>query len=155
MSTAYDEVRYPTFSHAQLHPDRLAVPAWLMGLSPAPAESCRYLELGCADGGTISALAMALPDSEFVGVDLASTAVLRGRNTAAAVGIGNLTLVEADLADLPDDLGDFDYVVSHGVFSWVPEVARLGSCGPAATGCGPRAWPTSATTPTRPASCGR
>jgi len=126
VSTAYDEVRYPTFSHAQLHPDRLSIPAWLMGLDPAPAEDCRYLELGCGDGGTITALAMALPDSQFVGVDLAATAVERGRKTAEDVGVGNLTFVLADVADLPDSLGEFDYVVSHGVFSWVPEAARHG-----------------------------
>jgi len=126
VSTAYDEVRYPTFSHSQLHPDRLAIPALLMGLDPAPAEGCRYLELGCGDGGTLTALAVALPESEFVGVDLAPTAVQRGRDAIAAVGISNLTLVEADLADLPDGLGEFDYVVSHGVFSWVPEAAREG-----------------------------
>lgn len=125
MSTPYDEVQYPTFSHAQLHPDRLAIPALLFGLNPAPAESCRYLELGCGDGGTLTALAMALPDSEFVGVDLAPTAVQRGRSTCDQVGITNVTLVEANLADLPD-LGDFDYVVCHGVFSWVPEAARRG-----------------------------
>ena len=126
MSTAYDEVRYPTFSHPQLHPDRLSIPAWLMGLDPAPADGCRYLELGCGDGGTVMALAMALPGSVFVGVDLAPTAVQRGRETAEAVGITNLQLVEADVAALPDDLGDFDYVVSHGVFSWVPHAARAG-----------------------------
>ncbi len=79
MSTAYDEVRYPTFSHAQLHPDRLGIPPLLMGLQPAPAAACRYLELGCGDGGTITALASALPGSEFVGIVLAPTAVLRGR----------------------------------------------------------------------------
>ncbi len=125
MGTAYDEVRYPTFSHAQLHPDRLAVPAFLFGLTPAPAESCRYLELGCGDAGTVTALAVALPKSEFVGVDLASTAVRRGRDVCEQVGIANLMLVEADVADLPD-LGRFDYVVCHGVFSWVPEAARQG-----------------------------
>ena len=126
MSTPYDEVRYPTFSHAQLHPDRLAIPAWLMGLDAAPAERCRYLELGCGDGGTITALALALPDSEFVGIDLAPTAVARGRNLAEQLGLGNLTLLEADLAALPDGLGDFDYVTCHGVFSWVPPAARHG-----------------------------
>ncbi|MEO5678395.1 MAG: methyltransferase regulatory domain-containing protein [Acidimicrobiales bacterium] len=125
MPTPYDEVRYPTFSHSQLHPDRLAVPAWLFGLDPAPAEACRFLELGCGDAGTLSALAVALPDSQFVGVDLAATAVQRGRDVCEQVGIGNLTLVEADVADLPD-LGTFDYVVCHGVFSWVPEPARQG-----------------------------
>jgi len=125
MSTPYDEVRYPTFSHAQLHPDRLAIPALLLGLSPAPAEACRYLELGCGDGGTLTALAVALPDSELVGVDLASTALRRGRDVCEEVGIGNLTLIEADVADLPD-LGEFDYVVCHGVFSWVSEAARQG-----------------------------
>ena len=126
MSTPYDEILYPTFSHAQLHPDRLSIPAWLMGLDPAPAEACRYLELGCGDGGTVLALAMALPDSEFVGVDLAPTAVLRGRHVAEAVGLTNVTLIQADVADLPGDLGDFDYIVCHGVFSWVPEAARQG-----------------------------
>jgi SAM-dependent methyltransferase len=126
VSTPYDEVLYPTFSHSQLHPDRLSIPAWMMGLNPAPADGCRYLELGCGDGGTITALAMALPGSEFVGVDLASTAVARGRYVIEQVGLPNVTLVEADLADLPSGLGDFDYVVSHGVFSWVPEAARDG-----------------------------
>ncbi len=125
MTTPYDEVRYPTFSHAQLHPDRLAIPALLFGLDPAPADSCRYLELGCGDGGTLCALAVALPGSELVGVDLATTALQRGRGVCEQVGIGNLNLVEADVADLPD-LGQFDYVVCHGVLSWVPEAARQG-----------------------------
>ena len=125
MPTPYDEVRYPTFSHAQLHPDRLAVPAWLFGLDPAPAETCRYLELGCGDGGTLSALAAALPDARFVGVDLAASAVQRGREVATRVGLTNVELVEADVAELPD-LGEFDYVVCHGVFSWVPDAARHG-----------------------------
>ncbi len=134
--TPYDEVVYPTFVHDYLHPDRIASIAWLRGLDIAPATDCRYVELGCGDGATLLALAIAHPNSRFVGVDLAPTVVERGRREIEAVGVSNLELLVGDLADptLADriealplvDGRPFDHVVSHGVYSWVPDSARQG-----------------------------
>jgi tRNA G46 methylase TrmB len=67
--TAYDEVLYPSYTHNQTHPDRLATIATLFGLTPAPVERCRVLELGCGNGSNLVPMAYGLPGSEFVGID--------------------------------------------------------------------------------------
>jgi len=78
-ATSYDEVSYPSFPIYYTHPDRLATVASLFGIKPAPADKCRVLELGCFDGVNLAAMAVGLPQSEFVGVDLAGTAIARGQ----------------------------------------------------------------------------
>ena len=100
--------------------------ARLFGLRPPPVEGCRVLELGCGDGGNLLPIAYALPGSRCVGVDLSAKALERGRQTIAALGLENAELRHGDLAALPDDLGTFDYVLAHGVYSWVPPEARDG-----------------------------
>lgn len=122
--TLYDRVAYPQAVFGQTHPDRLATIATLHGLAAAPVERCRVLELGCGDGTNLIAMAYACPGGEFVGVDLAQTAVDRGREMIAALGLGNITLHALDLGQVPDHWGPFDYVLAHGLYSWVPEPVR-------------------------------
>ncbi len=45
---------------------------------------------------------------------------------AQAAGLENADLLCLDLEELPDDLGSFDYILSHGVYSWIPPRARAG-----------------------------
>ena len=122
--TAYDRVDYPGRAYPQSHPDRLATLAFLFGMTPASPSGCRVLELGCGDGANLLPIAEACPDSRLVGIDLAATAVERGRRIAATLGLGNLDLRVGDIARLPEDLGEFDYVIAHGVYSWVPGPVR-------------------------------
>src|SRR5437660_690626 len=68
--TAYDEVPYDSKPQYATHPDCLASLATLLGMAPAPVERCRVLELGCGTGGNLISMAAALPDSQFVGLDL-------------------------------------------------------------------------------------
>jgi SAM-dependent methyltransferase len=117
--TAYDEVIYPGSAFPQTHPDRLATLAVLHGLKAAPPDRCRVLELGCGTGGNLVPMAYALPRSTFVGLDAAGTAVAQGREQIAALGLSNVTLLHRDLLEAAD-LGTFDYVVAHGLYSWVP-----------------------------------
>ena len=122
---AYGEVPYPGLAFPQSHPDRLATHARLMGMKPALPERCRMLELGCGDGGNLIPMAAALPESDFLGLDLDPRALGVARERATALGAGNVRFVESDLATLdPDELGRVDYVVAHGVYSWVPEQVR-------------------------------
>jgi SAM-dependent methyltransferase len=123
-ATDYDRVDYPGHAYPQTHPDRLAALARLFGLSPADPARCRILELGCGDGANLLPIAEASPGCRLVGIDLAATAVDKGRRIAQAVGLANLDLRAGDIADLPADLGEFDYVIAHGVYSWVPEPVR-------------------------------
>jgi SAM-dependent methyltransferase len=122
--TTYDEVPYPSFSYPQTHPDRLATLATLFGMTPAPVEHCRVLELGCGGGGNLLPMAEALPGSEFVGIDLSARQIAASQAAARALGLKNLTLGQADLLDVPNGLGPFDYIVAHGVYSWVPPPAQ-------------------------------
>jgi SAM-dependent methyltransferase len=123
-TTGYDRIAYPGWVFPQSHPDRLATLATLFGMAPADPASCRVLELGCGDGANLVALAYAHPRAHFTGLDLAATAIERGRREAAALGLGNLDLRVADLLALPAGLGEFDYVIAHGVYSWVPAPVR-------------------------------
>src|SRR5207253_1733457 len=100
------------------------VVATLFGLDPAHAAACRVLELGCGDGANLLPMAEGLPESGFVGCDLSPRAIAAARQTAADLGISNLSLIEADLSRLPEALGEFDYIIAHGVYSWVPAPIR-------------------------------
>ena len=124
METRYDQVLYPGFPYAQSHPDRLATLATLFGMEPAPVEHCRVLELGCGDGGNLLPMAFRFPDSTFVGFDLAEMPIAKGREPIAALGLKNLRLEAADILALGEELGEFDYIIAHGVYSWVPEAVR-------------------------------
>jgi SAM-dependent methyltransferase len=114
-------VPYPGHPFPQTHPDRLATVATLFGLQPAPPVSCRLLELGCGDGGNLVPMAYALPGSTFVGVDLSAGAIERAAELSG--GLPNVELRRADLSAL-GDLGTFDYIVAHGVYSWIEPAAR-------------------------------
>jgi SAM-dependent methyltransferase/methyltransferase-like protein len=122
--TAYDEVPYPSGAVDLTHPGHLAMLAQLYGMAPAPVERCRMLELGCGDGNNLLPLAELFPDSTFVGVDLAASPIAAGRAWAKRIGVTNLTLVEADLLAFDPGPEPFDYIVAHGLYSWVPHAVR-------------------------------
>jgi methyltransferase-like protein/SAM-dependent methyltransferase len=115
---SYERVPYPSASHTETHPDRLAALAILRGLDPAPPERCRVLELGCADGGNLIPMAFELPESTFLGVDLSPRQIDSGRAQASDLGLRNLELRALSILDF-EDSGPFDYIICHGVFSWV------------------------------------
>ena len=121
--TSYDTVTYPGSPFSQTHPDRLATIAALHGLKAAPPERCRVLELGCGNGGNLIPMAYVLRGSTFLGLDIAGSAVAQGQEQVAALGLTNVKLLHADLLDTPA-LGTFDYVIAHGVYSWVPPAVQ-------------------------------
>ncbi len=120
---AYDEHPYTGYVYWFTHPDHLGVVGALHGLDTAPADGCRVLELGCGDGGNLVPLAAALPTSHFVGVDLCEAHIRAGTDLVGRLGLGNVELVRGDVATL-EVPGTFDYIIAHGLFSWVPEATR-------------------------------
>src|SRR5271169_6418311 len=120
MPTAYDEIPYPGSAFSRTHPDRLAVMAILFGMAPAPVARCRVLEIGCGDGGNLIPMAFGLPESSFTGVDLAESAIARGQELIGRLGLRNIQLRYLDLMDVDSGFPEFDYIIAHGVYSWVP-----------------------------------
>jgi methyltransferase-like protein/protein-L-isoaspartate O-methyltransferase len=120
----YDELPYTSYPFAQTHPNRLATLAKLHGLQPTPITNCRVLEVGCGDGSNLIPMALGLPDSRFVGFDLAAQPVRRGQEAIAALGLTNIELRQADLLEFTEE--PFDYIIAHGVYAWVPPAVQDG-----------------------------
>jgi len=95
------------------------------GIKPTPSARCRVLELGCADGGNLLPMALRFSESQFLGIDLSQIQIEMGRETIQKLSLTNFELLAADIMALrPEDLGRFDYIIVHGVFSWVPAEVR-------------------------------
>jgi len=120
----YDALPYAAQSNALSHPRHLATVATLFGLTPAPVATARVLEVGCSNGANLLPMAAALPDARFVGCDLSHHAIAEARLGAAELGLANVTLHERDLATLAEDRDEYDYIIAHGVYSWVPPAVR-------------------------------
>ena len=103
---------------------RLATIARLMGLQSPPVDQCRVLELGCGDAGHLLALARTFPGSEFHGVDIVAENIEKGRAAARELGLSNVRLEVADLDDFSMPTRSADYLIAHGVYSWVPEETK-------------------------------
>lgn len=123
-ANGYDEVPYNSQAFAQTHPDRLATLARVFGLNPPEITRCRVLELGCAAGGNLIPLAVALPQAQFVGVDLSLRQVQQGQAAIRALGLGNVRIEHASITDIDARWGGFDFLICHGVFSWIPPAVQ-------------------------------
>jgi methyltransferase-like protein len=123
-SSSYDDVPYSKKPYPQSHPDRLAVLATLFGMNPAPIDHCRVLELGGGSGGNIIPMASSLPGSRFLGIELSARQVADGRATIDAAGLGNIEIRQLDILGATESIGTFDYIIAHGVYSWVPDEVK-------------------------------
>jgi methyltransferase-like protein/SAM-dependent methyltransferase len=123
-TTPYDKIPYTKHIYQQTQPNNLATIATLFGMPPPPVETCRVLELGCASGINILAMAQAIPNGEFVGIELSAQQIQEGQNNIRQLGLQNITLKQMDILDISAELGKFDYIVAHGVYSWVPPNVR-------------------------------
>lgn len=120
----YNLVYYPGHALAQAHPDRLGTLAALFGVGPRSVEVCRVLELGCGDGMNLISVALALPEATCVGIDLAAIGIDKGNTIVAHLGLTNVSLRQFDIMDVRQEFGKFDYIIAHGIYSWIPEPAR-------------------------------
>jgi len=118
--TTYDKVPYESFPFPDTHPDRLATLGHLFGLRPPQLGNCRVLELGCASGGNLIPMALSMPDAEFVGIDLSTVQISDGQRAIGELGLTNIRLLAMSITEIDESLGQFDYILTHGVYSWVP-----------------------------------
>jgi methyltransferase-like protein/SAM-dependent methyltransferase len=123
-ASSYDDTPYDSFSYPQSHPNRVAAVAKLFGMEPQPVARWRILELGCASGGNLLPIADAWPDTRCLGIDLSQRQIADGAEAVRHAGATNIELRNAGILDVNRDWGEFDYVLCHGVFSWVPLEVR-------------------------------
>ncbi|MCB0322359.1 MAG: class I SAM-dependent methyltransferase [Bdellovibrionales bacterium] len=124
VTTTYDEVPYDSQPVARTHPSHLGAIARLFGMDPKPAQRAQVLELGCASGHNLFGLAAAYPQSSFVGIDLSRVQIEQGKALLAQANLPNVRLEQMSILDVGQEFGTFDYIICHGIFSWVPEPVR-------------------------------
>lgn len=90
-------------------------------MNPPAVERCRVLELACGDGSNLIPMAFGLPGSEFTGVDLAAKPVECAQERIHSLGLKNIRIDAMDLMKIGPEFGQFDYIIAHGVYAWVPE----------------------------------
>jgi methyltransferase-like protein/2-polyprenyl-3-methyl-5-hydroxy-6-metoxy-1,4-benzoquinol methylase len=117
---SYDELPYTCSAMPYAQPDRLATLATLFGMTPPTVATCRVLELGCCDGSNIIATAHQLPQATCWGIDLSAQQIAKGQALIKALGLPNITLQQLNILEVEEDFGQFDYIIAHGIYSWVP-----------------------------------
>ncbi len=117
---SYDAVPYWGNPYRESHPDQLAAMARLFGLTPPDVDHSRVLELGCSSGANLIPMAVTIPGATFLGVDLSLRQIDEGQKMIAALGLKNVELQHASIDTISDAHGHFDYIICHGVYSWVP-----------------------------------
>jgi predicted O-methyltransferase YrrM len=120
------DVAYPAHFHKELLPLWLVTLATVKGLhSPDLTQPYRYCELGCGLGINLLVAAACNPLGEFVGVDFNPQHIAFARQASATLGLTNLRFVQADFAEFAaSNALQFDFVVSHGVWSWIAQSAQ-------------------------------
>ncbi|MFN7291217.1 MAG: methyltransferase regulatory domain-containing protein, partial [Pirellula sp.] len=123
-ASTYDEVPYGSFPVPASHPDRLYSMAKLFGMQPVRPENARILEIGCAGGGNLLPMASMFPNAECVGVELSQVQCDYGSEAIKFTDFKNASIKQGSVTDIDESFGKFDYILCHGVFSWVPEFVR-------------------------------
>lgn len=120
------EEAYANTFFPELSPVRLNYVAALGGGTPIPLDRpFTYLELGCGFGHSTVANAGAFPAGRFHGCDLNPDHAAAARGLAAALGLRNFECHECGFDALAAvNLPPFDFIVLHGVYSWVGPAAR-------------------------------
>ena len=120
----YNELLYKSNPFTYTIPALLEAQGKLFGLTPKDSRKARILELGSSFGGNIITQALYNPEAEFVGVDLTAEQVKKGNEVIEKIGLKNIKLIEKNILDINEDFGKFDYIIVHGVFSWVPDIVK-------------------------------
>lgn len=129
IAEAYDSVPYENCTYDYTAPQYLNAMGRLYGMNPPDWRRARVLELGCASGGNLIPMAARWPKAEFVGVDLSTVQIDRARDIASRLDLGNIEFRAQSITDLGEDLGRFDYIIAHGVLSWVPPEVQEATIG--------------------------
>jgi SAM-dependent methyltransferase len=123
------DVAYTSNFYREITPTWLGFTSLLLGhRHPDLTRAFRYADLGCGNGFTALAVAAASPQAEVWGFDFNPAHVEFASALASRAGLANAKFVEtsfAELAALPENaLPDFDFIVAHGVLSWISPANR-------------------------------
>ena len=123
---SYDEVPYKSKTFYYTQPGRQKMILKLLGFKTPNLENARVLEIGCSFGGNIIPFALENPKAEVVGIDLSNVQIEEGNRIIRYLNLKNIKLIHQNVLEFDVKLGKFDYIICHGVFSWVNKEVQHG-----------------------------
>jgi len=118
-----DKIPYTDTFFSELNPHAIRCTALMRGFQVPDVQAFTYCELGCGTGHSLLIYASANPDAIFTGIDFNEEHIAFARDRAQKLGIKNCIFQYADITTVTS-LPSFDYIVMHGLYTWVHEPVR-------------------------------
>jgi SAM-dependent methyltransferase len=120
------DIPYTRRFFKQLTPAWLDFTAMICGFAPPESDTpLQWCELGCGQGVSAALLAATNPALQVTAIDMMPGHTASAEQLCRDAGIGNAIFLTLDFAAAADrDLPGFDYIVAHGVYTWVDEAAK-------------------------------
>lgn len=120
------DVSYTRSFFKELAPSFLDYVCVVNGVEPPPGSTLRqgggftYCELACGNGVSTNLLAAGNPQGEFHGIDFMPAHIATARKLASDGKADNISFHEISFEEsLERSFPQFDYIVLHGIYSWV------------------------------------
>ena len=126
LESSYDENPYISKTYYHTQPEKLKSNLRLLDFISPDLKNAKVLEIGCSFGGNIIPFAIENPDATVVGVDLSKVQVDEGNKIIEFLGLKNIKIHHKNILDYNEHFEQFDYIICHGVFSWVDENVQKG-----------------------------
>ena len=124
VAASYNTFPYDSHAFKWCSPAYIRAVAYLYGVDLPPVQKARVLEIGCAAGGNSLPFAFMYPKAEIMAIDISEAQIAQGQEIAERAQLKNISLQTMCMTELPAELGSFDYVIAHGVLSWIPKVVQ-------------------------------
>lgn len=121
------DVAYPVHFHREVMPIWLVSTLQALGrCAPDIRKNYTWLELGCSSGLSVLMAAAANPLGHFIGVDFSAREIQKARRMAERARLRNVEFVCQNLQEYAKQAAskmqpDCDFIVTHGVYSWISE----------------------------------
>lgn len=125
IQTSYDNLPYFSSAFLECSPTRIEALASFLSFTPPHSSNSKVLEIGCSYGGNLFPFAIENPSAKVVGIDLSEVQINKAKELANRMCVDNVKFIRKDICELSDEdvreFGKFDYIICHGVYSWVPD----------------------------------
>ena len=120
----FQKDQHITYPLSLASPEHLQTVGALFELKQVDLSTARVLELGCANGTNLLNFALNNPNAKCVGIDISKELLDEGNQIVKALEIKNLDLKLISVTELDHSIGEFDYIICHGMASWVSTFVR-------------------------------
>ena len=126
LESSYDENPYISKTYYHTQPEKLKSNLRLLDFISPDLKKCKSFRNWLFIWWKYNSLSIENPDATVVGVDLSKVQVDEGNKIIDFLGLKNIRIYHKNILDYNEHFEQFDYIICHGVFSWVDENVQKG-----------------------------